>query len=106
MADLISATIAPQDIIARLERIVAILVARTGNDRLEIGEYELMCLPARVEVTMWRNPAAWTNFVAVDLDLPTIARIQCFGERLAQEDVVDAEIVEPLAITAGSADGD
>lgn len=68
-----------------LMRIIAVLVARTGETIVEIGENELRALPYLPPLMTWRNPAGFTEFVRVDLPLTTVEQIQSYAKALRED---------------------
>lgn len=86
-----------------LMRIIAVLVARTGETRVEIGEIELNMLPELPPLKTWPNPAAFSHFVEVALPAATVELIRQHGATLRDDvdDIVDAEIVEDAELTTG-----
>lgn len=81
---------------ASLVRIIAVLIARTGETTVEIGAAELAALPEVPALATGRNPAAMTDFVHVELSPEVVEQIREFSRGLADDraGIVDAEIVE------------
>ncbi len=76
--------------IKELQRIVALLIARTGNDQVELTAAEMMDVPPYAQIVVWHNPMNLGVTVALR-GMPPI------------DGIVDAEWVEepgPKAIGA------
>lgn len=59
-----------------LMRIIAVLLARSGNTTVEISDNELREVPTIPPLTTWRNPTGFTEFVRVDLTPEAVESIQ------------------------------
>ncbi|HEY1820421.1 MAG TPA: hypothetical protein VGG83_10860 [Trebonia sp.] len=107
MASLLNAP-DPYERIQALQQIIGILIARTGEQQIEIGEVELAAIPTHMTLTTWRSPLAFTHIVCTDVPMSVVEEIKRFGDDLAAwdaahptDDVVDAEIVEDAELTTG-----
>ena len=64
-----------------LVRIIAVLMARSGQMAIDITEAELMELPKLPALTTFKNPGSFTHHVEIDLPPATVVAIQQAWER-------------------------